>query len=205
MSKATAAREKLLSIALSIAAGERGDPYVGKDASMEFLNDQLAHAARALTEVTDELDRSERPMGWIRHPYPLELKHLEDKVSLRENVGRALGAASTCWESLKGTGVFDSTTAKEVYDELLALIHRETVMLTFQKAQAETANGFLVGSNQYMADLVAGFREKMELIKTTIEEGNSKGYSRLHVEDKVKAVVNEALAPRHTIENGSNN
>lgn len=37
-------------------------------------------------------------------------------------VFQALGAASVCWESMAGTGVFDSTRAKEIGDELLAVI-----------------------------------------------------------------------------------
>lgn len=34
-------------------------------------------------------------------------------------VFRALGAASTCWEDMSGTGVFDSTRAKEIGEDLL--------------------------------------------------------------------------------------
>lgn len=34
-------------------------------------------------------------------------------------VFEALGAASVCWESMEGTGVFDSTRCKQIGDELL--------------------------------------------------------------------------------------
>lgn len=40
----------------------------------------------------------------------------ERKISA---VFQALGAASTCWESLEHTGVFDSTRAKEIGEALL--------------------------------------------------------------------------------------
>lgn len=34
-------------------------------------------------------------------------------------VFEAIGAASVCWESMEGTGVFDSTRAKKIGDELV--------------------------------------------------------------------------------------
>lgn len=39
--------------------------------------------------------------------------------SLREVVGQALGAASVCWESMEGTGVFDSDRAKTILYEVV--------------------------------------------------------------------------------------
>lgn len=47
-------------------------------------------------------------------------------VPLSTAVFQALGAASVCWESMDGTGVFDSTRAKEIGDALLEVIMRET-------------------------------------------------------------------------------
>ena len=35
---------------------------------------------------------------------------------LRTFIQEAIGAASTCWEDLSGTGVFDSTRAAEIAD-----------------------------------------------------------------------------------------
>ena len=35
-------------------------------------------------------------------------------------IQEAIGAASVCWESLEGTGVFDSDRAKKIADELYA-------------------------------------------------------------------------------------
>lgn len=45
---------------------------------------------------------------------------LTDAETLNELVFQALGAASTCWETLNGAGVFDSTRAKAIGDELVA-------------------------------------------------------------------------------------
>lgn len=46
-----------------------------------------------------------------------------DKASSIESaVFQALGAASVCWESVEGAGVFDSTRAKEIGEELMAFI-----------------------------------------------------------------------------------
>lgn len=49
----------------------------------------------------------------------------EGEISLEEAIGQALGAASTCWENLHGTGVFDSDRAKEIYDALQVEILRK--------------------------------------------------------------------------------
>lgn len=43
--------------------------------------------------------------------------------SLEEAVFTALGAASTCWESLEGTGIFESDRAKQIGDDLVAWIN----------------------------------------------------------------------------------
>jgi len=48
--------------------------------------------------------------------------HLEEAQTINDAVFMAIGAASTCWESLEGTGVFDSTKAKELGEELIHLI-----------------------------------------------------------------------------------
>lgn len=42
--------------------------------------------------------------------------------SIESAVFQALGAASTCWESLDNTGIFQSDRAKEIGEELLAFI-----------------------------------------------------------------------------------
>lgn len=42
--------------------------------------------------------------------------------SLEEAVYQSIGAASVCWESMEGTGVFDSVGAKKIGDELIAFI-----------------------------------------------------------------------------------
>ncbi len=45
-------------------------------------------------------------------------------LSDAEAVFQALGAASTCWESLEGTGTFDSDRAKLIGDKLLEHVAR---------------------------------------------------------------------------------
>jgi len=46
----------------------------------------------------------------------------DGSLSIESAVYQALGAASVCWESMSGTGVFDSTRAKEIGDVLLRFI-----------------------------------------------------------------------------------
>ena len=41
---------------------------------------------------------------------------------VEEIIGNAIGAASTCWESLEGTGVFDSERASQICDEVMAML-----------------------------------------------------------------------------------
>ena len=45
-----------------------------------------------------------------------------DDEQLETKVFEALGTASVCWESMEGTGVFDSTLARKTGDELVAWI-----------------------------------------------------------------------------------
>src|SRR4051794_17540898 len=51
---------------------------------------------------------------------------LADAETLEEAVFQALGAASTCWEHVEDAGVFDSTRAKAIGDELMARIRVES-------------------------------------------------------------------------------
>lgn len=41
----------------------------------------------------------------------------------QEAVFTALGAVSACWENLRGAGVFESTRAKEIGDELMEYLY----------------------------------------------------------------------------------
>ena len=49
-------------------------------------------------------------------------EQLED---VRTHVFEALGAASTCWESMEGTGVFDDARAKQTGDDLVAYLREQ--------------------------------------------------------------------------------
>lgn len=45
---------------------------------------------------------------------------LEAATSAPEVLGIAVGAASVCWEDVRGAGIFDSEGAKEVLDQTMA-------------------------------------------------------------------------------------
>ena len=44
---------------------------------------------------------------------------------LEEVIGNAVGAASTCWEFLENTGVFNSERASQIVDETVAIIRKK--------------------------------------------------------------------------------
>lgn len=46
----------------------------------------------------------------------------DGSLDLESAVFQALGAASTCWEHMEGTGIFESGRAKEIGDTLVAAI-----------------------------------------------------------------------------------
>lgn len=48
-----------------------------------------------------------------------------EQLPIEEAVFQALGAASVCWESMTGTGVFQDQEAKAIGDELLERIYLE--------------------------------------------------------------------------------
>lgn len=52
------------------------------------------------------------------------MKILEKATNVREAVFQAIGAASTCWENMEGTGIFDSDRAKQIGDELMEWVNR---------------------------------------------------------------------------------
>ena len=54
-------------------------------------------------------------------PFEFQREH-DGSLSLETAVYQALGRASTCWESMEGTGVFDDAAARGVGQALLAHI-----------------------------------------------------------------------------------
>lgn len=54
--------------------------------------------------------------------------YLSDADTIEAAVYQALGAASVCWDSMEGTGVFHSDEAKAIAEELLARIRAESVV-----------------------------------------------------------------------------
>lgn len=47
-------------------------------------------------------------------------------LTLEESVYQAVGAASTCWESMEGTGIFQDDQAREIASTLMGKIRQET-------------------------------------------------------------------------------
>lgn len=52
------------------------------------------------------------------------MKFLEDARNDREAVFLAIGAASMCWENVGAAGIFDSTQAKVIGEELMGWVNR---------------------------------------------------------------------------------
>lgn len=65
--------------------------------------------------------------------YVFEFDHCED---LRQAVYEAVGAASVCWESMEGTGVFDTTRASAVADALLQYVNERYQRVNHEALQA---------------------------------------------------------------------
>ena len=53
---------------------------------------------------------------------------------LRQAVYQAVGAASVCWESMAGTGVFSTTKACEVADALLQYVNERYALIDGEDA-----------------------------------------------------------------------
>lgn len=68
---------------------------------------------------------------------------------LKTFIGEAIGAASMCWETLEGAGVFDSTRAKAIVDAV------------YERATRRREEGALLG--------LATTEELLEEIRTRIE------------------------------------
>lgn len=60
----TDAREKVLRAALRVLQAERGEPHAHSDDESWYADEQLALAARDLTEATEAADT--KPVGWSR-------------------------------------------------------------------------------------------------------------------------------------------
>lgn len=73
----------------------------------------------------------------------------EGPVSLGEAIGQALGAASTCWETLEGTGTFDSTRANGIATALLEFIdeHRPERTLDRDLVRAKISDAYYDARN----------------------------------------------------------
>ena len=71
-------------------------------------------------------DTTHTPVEHLPHYAQLvtRLPHTEDE--LRTKIGEAIGEASTCWDHLEGAGVFESSRAAKVADQLIADVLRLT-------------------------------------------------------------------------------
>lgn len=70
MSRRTAAHEAVIRAALRVLSAERADPHAHSAAEAEYADEQLALAARELTEATDQLLPDEQPVGWRKTAEP---------------------------------------------------------------------------------------------------------------------------------------
>lgn len=53
-------------------------------------------------------------------------REYDGSLPLESAVFQALGAASVCWESMEGTGIFQSDRAKEIGEALLEVIRAQS-------------------------------------------------------------------------------
>ena len=60
----TNAREKVLQAALRVLQAERSDPHAHSDDDSWYADEQLALAARDLTEAVEQ--SNSKPVGWSR-------------------------------------------------------------------------------------------------------------------------------------------
>ena len=58
----------------------------------------------------------------MSEPWKVVVTGGDGPPSLEEVVFQALGAASTCWESMAGTGVFQSERAKGIGDAVIRFV-----------------------------------------------------------------------------------
>jgi hypothetical protein len=56
---------------------------------------------------------------------PFDFDFGDDGPSLKAAVYQALGAASVCWESMNGTGIFQDQRAVEIGERLIDFIRQE--------------------------------------------------------------------------------
>lgn len=57
----------------------------------------------------------------VREPFDFDRR---GDFTIESAVYQAIGAASMCWESMSGTGIFQSDQAREIAEALLAEIRR---------------------------------------------------------------------------------
>lgn len=81
---------------------------------------------------------------------PFEFKVQEgEPLTIETAVFQALGAASTCWESMEGTGVFDDQYAKAIGEALLAEIRKRTVVAVWEVTPGKFAWALDVEGGQF--------------------------------------------------------
>lgn len=95
--------EHFVQTAKLAADAERDEPSAETKARLEELEASVASEKRRQSEP---------------EPFTFHREH-DGSLSVRSAIFQALGRASTCWENMSGTGVFDSTHAKEVGDALI--------------------------------------------------------------------------------------
>lgn len=56
--------------------------------------------------------------------------------TLEEVVGQAVGAASVCWESMEGTGIFQEDRARQIVDDVVGWVNKNYIRVN-QNPSAE--------------------------------------------------------------------
>lgn len=83
--------------------------------------------------------------------------------TIRDAVMQALGAASTCWEDLSGTGVFQSARAQEIGERLLEFIDAKVMLGVATTRQ-------LIAELAARADIAATIGETWPLYRTVEQQ-----------------------------------
>ena len=83
-------------------------------------------------------------------------KILNDAETLEQAVGYAVGAASMCWEDVDKAGVFESTRAGDIVDELVLWLRERIGNAYIMQPQDDLLGELTSLLNRYSAENVSG-------------------------------------------------
>ena len=96
-------------------------------------------------------------------------REASDREVLQQEVFEALGAASTCWETPEGAGVFDSTRAKELGDGLMSKIDAH-VRAMFEAATKLSNAGEAESDIEELTALLTQALEERDELRRALDE-----------------------------------